>query len=759
MEWQFGGTLVVMVTGGRHWPARLIVVALSLYGLLGLGIIPAQGASVARASDSSAGLDGPRKTIHYLGYKFSVPKSWPVIDNSDNPRGCVRFDEHAVYLGAVSPAEFCPSWLLGATESMLIQPGPVRVTPASTEDPVAKQISVSAAKVQITATFDRDPSVIYSILASAGLPAPRVVSPSAILDGMAQPLAPHMHYPMAQPSLPATVASGFGLGFDACAAPSRKYMRAWRRHSPYRAVGIYIGGADRACAQPNLSRGWVRDEAAAGWRFMPLYAGPQAEFGQLWAPRRQGRQAAADAVVQAQRLGFGPRTPLYYDMEAYRPRSRLDVLRFLSAWTRTLHRLGYSSGVYSSNDSGIADLAGVYRNRAYALPDIIFDALWNGAASVKVGYLHAGPWAPYRRIHQFSGNVTERFGGDAINIDKDFLDVRAAAPRATTQSSQAVALPGGSVLAFYRSGHDQLRLARYVPSRGWTGSVSAGASAASVPSAVWTGSVVDVFYTGSGGYLWVSSFGQDGAPLARRRLTMMGVLGSAPRAVAQPGGVIDVFWRGSADDHLWHGQYTPGSGWNGPQGLGGDLATAPAPVVSAPGVTSVFWKGTDSDLWVTSRGLDGTWSAPRSLGMAPVGGPPLATAQPDGGIEVYWAGSGNPYLWECFYTTRTGWRGPRDLGGDIRSAVWPVTASSTVSVLWLGPGPVLDYVTHRRGPNWNVLSWQSHAAAGLGWIGSAPFAAAGDPGSAADVFWTGRNGALWTVSLTGAGVGKPVRLG
>ena len=80
-------------------------------------------------------------------------------------------------------------------------------------------------------------------------------------------------------------------------------------------------------------------------------------------------------------------------------------------------------------------------------------------------------------------------------------------------------------------------------------------------------------------------------------------------------------------------------------------------------------------------------------------------------------------------------------------------------MLWLGPGPVLDYVTHRRGPNWNVLSWQSHAAAGLGWIGSAPFAAAGDPGSAADVFWTGRNGALWTVSLTGAGVGKPVRLG
>ena len=34
-------------------------------------------------------------------------------------------------------------------------------------------------------------------------------------------------------------------------------------------------------------------------------------------------------------------------------------------------------------------------------------------------------------------------------------------------------------------------------------------------------------------------------------------------AVAQPNGVIDVFWKGSHDPHLWHAQYNPRHGWAG----------------------------------------------------------------------------------------------------------------------------------------------------------------------------------------------------
>ncbi len=748
-----------------HRAARPIVAAFLLYWLLAWSLAaPAAQASAALsiAGPVAGPAVGPVKTVRYLGYHFSVPRSWPVIRNAQNPHGCVRFDQHALYLGPISGAEFCPSWLLGTTESMLVQPGSAHAAKELTEDKIARQITVRAPRIVITATFDTDPRLITSVLASAGLPTTHrsAAGGSGPVDGSGQqaavgakPERTGMHYPMAKPMLPATVASYTGLGFDACAAPSRRYMRAWRRHSPYRAVGIYIGGADRACAQPNLSRAWVRAQAAAGWRFMPLYAGPQAAFGELREPYRQGRAAGRDAVAQARRLGFGPRTPLYYDMEAFGPRSRVQALQFLSAWTRTLHRRGYSSGVYSSSDSGVVDLARNYRSRAYLMPDYIYDALWNGRASTWDGNLRIRQWPRHRRIHQYSGNVTQTFGGDTISIDKDFLNIEVSAPYATAQSSSAVAIPGGRVLVCYR-GRSRLWVRQYAARSGWSKPVAA-AGQGSAPSVVRAGSVADVFYRGSGGFLWDASYSTAGRLRTRQRLAMMGVLGSAPRAVAQPDGVIDVFWRGSADDHLWHAQYTPGSGWNGPQGLGGDLASLPVPVTSSAGFTAVFWKGANRGLWMIGRGLSGKWGTPRSLGMAPLGGAPQATAQRSGDIEVYWHGLGNPYLWEGFYRPQGGWRGPRDLGGQLRSAPWPVTAAGTVSVLWRGPGHQFGFTAHRRGAKWNALTWQPPEQASVGWIGSPPFAAVGGPGTALRVFWRGRGDSLWTSARVGQGWTKP----
>ena len=54
-----------------------------------------------------------------------------------------------------------------------------------------------------------------------------------------------------------------GLGFDACTAPSRATMQAWLA-SPYRAVGIYFGGPNRGCTQPNLTPEWASTQVAAG---------------------------------------------------------------------------------------------------------------------------------------------------------------------------------------------------------------------------------------------------------------------------------------------------------------------------------------------------------------------------------------------------------------------------------------------------------------------------------------------------------------
>src|SRR5581483_373627 len=47
-----------------------------------------------------------------------------------------------------------------------------------------------------------------------------------------------------------------GLGFDTCTAPSLSALGAWLA-SPYRAVGIYVGGVNRACGDGNLSASWV----------------------------------------------------------------------------------------------------------------------------------------------------------------------------------------------------------------------------------------------------------------------------------------------------------------------------------------------------------------------------------------------------------------------------------------------------------------------------------------------------------------------
>ena len=394
------------------------------------------------AGHASSGAKSAVRLVSYRGYSFEVPRSWPVIDLAGSQQTCVRFDMHAVYLGDPASDQSCPSLLVGTTEALLIQPGPASPARSSTEDPVARQITVTAPGIEITATFDTDPGQVDRILASASLPAPVVHAPNpaaAATVAAAGPPVPPAPFSMVLTSLTlqakpetaaalplsAKIANYRGLGFDACTAPSAAYMSSWLRTSPYRAVGVYIGGSDEACAQPNLTRKWLEAEAAAGWHFMPMYVGPQAEFGELGAhPGHQARAAANDAVAQAERLGFGAGTPLYYDMEAYPPGETGKALRFLTSWTSRLHALGYSSGVYSSSSAAVAALAQQYSTHKYTLPDVIFDALWNGAKNTADPVLKANEWADHHRVHQFAGNVVQAYGGDAMNIDQDYLNVK-----------------------------------------------------------------------------------------------------------------------------------------------------------------------------------------------------------------------------------------------------------------------------------------------------------------------------------------------
>jgi Domain of unknown function (DUF1906) len=729
--------------------------------------------SAARGLAAAA---GRVKVVDYRGYRFEVPASWPVFNVARHPSTCVRFDLHAVYLGRPGANQDCPSWLLGATEAVVIQPGPRDARRVSQEDPVSDQITARAPRIMLTATFDTDPTTIYRILASAGLAAPAIAPPNPVRlaaagravtsaagsaatvlavsagrdTGSAQPRR------VDAPALPATIANYVGLGFDVCAAPSASFMNAWMRYSPYGAIGIYIGGSDRACDQQNLTPAWVRREAAAGWRFIPMYAGPQASFGQLTSPASQGRATAEDAVEQAEKLGFGPRAPLYYDMEAYPVADSGPSLRFLSAWTVELHKLGYSSGVYSSSDSAIIDLAREYKSGQFAMPDVIYDALWNGSQNNADSVYGPGEWTGGRRLHQFSGNVLQTYGGDTMDIDQDYLDITLAAPGGTSQASPGVTNSAGSAAVFYQGSDDQLWEDSSNQAGGWT-RADLGGYLTSAPSVVQVGAdQLDVFYRGRGGWLWQLIRTSNGWR-APRQLAMMGVLGGAPRAVAQPNGVIDVFWQGSHDDHLWHAQYSPGQGWAGPQSLLGSLASWPYPVETRSGEVQVFWAGTDGNLWRVVRGLGRPWTAPEDLGMGRLGGAPRAVSLPSGEIDVFWRGSTRPHaVWSAVLSPGHRPAGPLRRGGAITGQPWPVATSGIERVLFRGTD----------GRFWMLLRaadghWEGPVKLGqLGGLASAPFAAAGPSNAPLVAFWTDRKRRLWTASLTRpGGWNQPVDLG
>jgi Domain of unknown function (DUF1906) len=222
---------------------------------------------------------------------------------------------------------------------------------------------------------------------------------------------------------------GTGNGFDACAAPSTGTMSNWLQ-SPYRYVGVYIGGSNRACSQPNLSAAWVNAVHDQGWGLIPTYVGLQAPcaFGNV-GPRidsgnafNQGYLSAADAAQNdAAPLDLGPGTPIYFDMEAYdnSPSGCSDVvLSFMAGWIQGLHDRGYAAGMYSSSASGVADLAQAQGDPAHQL-DAIWFANWNNNPSLFGDPFFSDSVWQNARIHQFRGGHDENWGGETINIDND----------------------------------------------------------------------------------------------------------------------------------------------------------------------------------------------------------------------------------------------------------------------------------------------------------------------------------------------------
>src|SRR5690242_15647316 len=70
-------------------------------------------------------------------------------------------------------------------------------------------------------------------------------------------------------------------GFDTCVAPAPPTMQTWWDHSPLTSVGIYLGGANFPCSQPNLTSSWVQSAIGMGWKLIPIWVGPQAPCSAL----------------------------------------------------------------------------------------------------------------------------------------------------------------------------------------------------------------------------------------------------------------------------------------------------------------------------------------------------------------------------------------------------------------------------------------------------------------------------------------------
>jgi Domain of unknown function (DUF1906) len=335
-----------------------------------LGLV-ALGAFVALA------LVGPGKAearaVHFEGQKVAVPQGWPVYRLDERPGMCVRMDRRAVYLGTPAAGMRCPAGAMGRKRAIVV------------EGRTAARAMASAlpSRTRLRATASAGGSVFT------------------------------------------------GLGFDACTAPSSSAMAAWNASSPYQAIGVYIGGLNRGCSQPNLTSSWVSKQVEAGWYLIPTYVGLQAPTSACSSCAKinpsqataQGNAAASDAVAQAAALGMGPGSPIYNDMEAYTQTSSATdaTMAFLEAWTEKLHSLGYVSGVYSSSGSGIEDLVEEI-GTGYTLPDHLWFANWNGEASTSDPYVPSNAWSNHQRIHQYRGGHDERYGGVTINIDNNYVD-------------------------------------------------------------------------------------------------------------------------------------------------------------------------------------------------------------------------------------------------------------------------------------------------------------------------------------------------
>jgi Domain of unknown function (DUF1906) len=647
-----------------------------------------------------------------------VPAAWPVYNLTSHPGICPRLNRHAVYLGSPGPDPACPAEVLtgktGSVQMTAINPASPDVRAATRRTVIGGHPAltnpdsavthtiidlVPAAGAEVSLSYGSDLTVVRAIQASirvtvsagtqAALPA---VVPAAI------PQAPQQGLYQ-------------GRGFDTCASPSAATMRDWLS-SPYRAIGIYIGGVNRACAQSSLTAGWLATILQEGWHYFPFYVGLQASCVDAAGDEpivtskaaAEGTAAATDAVQQARDLGIPPGTPLIYDMEAYGGGCSKQVTTFLSAWDARLHAKGYQAGVYESF-SNVADLIGAQRK--IVEPDVIHYADWDGQATTNSSYMPAKLWTNHQRLHQYTGGENMTYAGATLNVDLDELDVNLGgqsgpAPPAPP-SPPAPPLPplplfrltiamnsNGGAEWFGRGANGTIRHAWQHPlgSTDWTPTAAVGDSPSNLVSnpAVTAGQNgrLTLFALNRNGQV-MHAWQHQGAPNdwlwgGPAGTGNPGKLTGDPAATRTPGGVVAVFVRNTRGAVLTTSQLGPddNTGWTPWASLGGSCASSPVADATTSGPVQLFCITRTHQLavsaqagggwlpWQTVPGLSGLTGVPAAQSAG--GGTEVVAGTAAGRVEVAWQAAGG-----------TGWTA-------VAGPAGPTTHGSPTVTGWPGGG-------------------------------------------------------------------------
>ncbi|MBO2446146.1 DUF1906 domain-containing protein [Actinomadura barringtoniae] len=218
------------------------------------------------------------------------------------------------------------------------------------------------------------------------------------------------------------------MGWDACAASIAKAQAFWS-NTPYWNMGLYLGGSSYGSGCKRWSSAEVGQLRTMGYKFLPLWVGPQApctgfpsRFSTSTATAYDQGRAEAKAVYNvAAGLGWDTTdAPMIYDLEGFDTTNGgcLNATKsFIDGWVYQLHVApAQRAGVYGSSCASGLNSYSTIAN----VPDFIHGASWNGVKSTSdLSCIPAGNWTQRQRHKQYQGGHNETWNGVTMNVDSD----------------------------------------------------------------------------------------------------------------------------------------------------------------------------------------------------------------------------------------------------------------------------------------------------------------------------------------------------